>query len=302
MKSRAELNEDKQKAIVQEEKKEAQKKLVKRIVLGLLLLFILVFSSCLYVVKIGTTSLIVKEEMITSSLLPASFHGLKMIQFSDLHFDDETLLQKTVKEIVIRKPDVLVFTGDLLNGEDISTKKRQRLVKELRKIEVTLGKYAVLGESDDTEAISILTDCGFTILDDQAELIYKNSKEPLLLIGLNTEKETPNYEQAFSYYQDPSHNEEIYSILLFHRPDKIEEALATHSVNLALAGHSHLGQINVPKVFSVVSKEGAKKYTEDFYKIGNTQFFISSGIGTSNYPYRLFSRPSITFFRFATTT
>lgn len=300
MKSRIELNQDKQHAIDQEQKKEKQKKRVKIILKIMLIIFIFIFLLCLYVTKIGTTSLLVNETMISASNLPSSFHGLKVIQFSDVHYENKVLLEQTVAAINKRKPDLVFFTGDLLKDDNLSSSDRQDLTEQLKKITTTIGKYAVLGETDNEEAISILIDCGFTILNNNYELIYKNSNQPLLLIGLNT-NDTINYEQAFAYYQQPEHNEDIYSIVLFHHPDTIDEILEHHAIDLALAGHSHGGEVNLFGLTSLAKKEGASKYDQAFYTIENTEFYISSGLGTSDYPYRFCARPSINFFRFMRT-
>lgn len=297
MKSRIELNHDKQKEIEKEKRKEHQKKVVKVIIKIFFILFMMTFILCFYITKVATVKLIVQEEVVSSSTLPNSFHGLKVIQFSDVHYENRQLLKDVVESINLRKPDLVFFTGDLLKGE-LTIDERATLTSELKKIEATLGKYAVLGEADDENAISILTDCGFTILNDQYDLIYKDSIYPILLIGLNTNYETNHYEQAFGYYQIPEHNETIFSIALFHKPDKIDEILNYHSVDVALAGHSHGGEITIPKLVSLVNKEGAQNYNEAFYQINNTKFYISSGIGTSEFPCRFFARPSITFLRF----
>ncbi len=301
MKSREELNQEKQDEIIKEQKKESQKKLVKRVVKLLLFLFVFVFALCFYVTFIGTVKIIVKEETVAVSSLPSSFDGLKIIQFSDLHYENQTLLEDTVRLINRRKPDLLFFTGDLVD-KDLSTEERESLVTELKKLTATLGKYAVLGESDQEDAKSILIDCGFTILDDNYELIYSNSLSPILLIGLNTNQETINYSQAFQYYSMEGHDENIFSILLMHKPDYIDEALTYHTVNLAMAGHSHLGQVRLPFLPAFVKKDHASKYTEDYYDINNTKFYISSGLGTSDYPYRFMARPSITFLRLVKTS
>ena len=171
MNSRIELNKDKQKDIDREKQTEKVKKIVKRIVISLIVIFLLVFFTFFYITNIGTTSLVVNEEAIVNSKLPESFSGLKVIQFGDLHYSNNNLLKDVVNAITKRNPDLIFFTGDLLGNEDLTPKNRKKLVKELKRLHSTLGKYAVLGESDNNEAISILVDCGFTILDDNNELI-----------------------------------------------------------------------------------------------------------------------------------
>ena len=155
--------------LIRNKKKEKQKKRVKIILKIMLIIFIFIFLLCLYVTKIGTTSLLVNETMISASNLPSSFHGLKVIQFSDVHYENKVLLEQTVAAINKRKPDLVFFTGDLLKDDNLSSSDRQDLTEQLKKITTTIGKYAVLGETDNEEAISILIDCGFTILNNNYE-------------------------------------------------------------------------------------------------------------------------------------
>ena len=297
MNSRIELNKDKQKDIDREKQTEKVKKIVKRIVISLIIIFLLVFFTFFYITNIGTTSLIVNEEAIVNSKLPESFSGLKVIQFGDLHYSNYDLLKEVVNAITKRNPDLILFTGDLLGNEDLAPKNRKKLVKELKKLNSTLGKYAVLGESDNDDAISILVDCGFKVLDDSNELIYNESNEPIMLVGLNTNNDSINYDKAFTNYNDTT-----YTITIFHKPDYIDEFVEVYPIDLALAGHSHLGEIRIPYLLNLASKDHASKYINSYYKINNTEFYITSGIGTDTYDVRINARPSINFFRLRKTT
>ena len=297
MNSRIELNKDKQKDIDREKQTEKVKKIVKRIVIFIIIIFFLVFFTFFYITNIGTTSLIVNEEAIVNSKLPESFSGLKVIQFGDLHYSNYDLLKEVVNAITKRNPDLILFTGDLLGNEDLTPKNRKKLVKELKKLNSTLGKYAVLGESDNDDAISILVDCGFKVLDDSNELIYNESNEPIMLVGLNTNNDSINYDKAFTNYNDTT-----YTITIFHKPDYIDEFVEVYPVDLALAGHSHLGEIRIPYLLNLASKDHASKYINSYYKINNTEFYITSGIGTDTYDVRINARPSINFFRLRKTT
>ena len=297
MKSRIELNKDKQKDIDREKQAEKVKKTVKRIVITIIIIFLLVFFTFLYITKIGTVSLIINEEAIVNNKLPASFSGLKVIQFGDLHYNNNALLKDVVNAITIRNPDLILFTGDLLSNEDLTPRNRKKLVNELKKLDATLGKYAVLGETDNDDAISILVDCGFTILDDSNEFIYNESNEPIMLIGLNTNDKDVNYDKAFTNY-----NENTYTITIFHKPDYIDEFIEIYPVDLALAGHSHLGEIRIPYLLNLASKDHASKYINSYYEFNNTKFYITSGIGTDTYDVRINARPSINFFRLRKTT
>ena len=297
MNSRIELNKDKQKDIDREKQAEKVKKIVKMIVISFIIIFLLTFFTFFYITNIGTTSLIVNEEAIVNSKLPESFNGIKVIQFGDLHYNNNNLLKDVVDAIIKRNPDLIIFTGDLLGNETLTPKNRKKLVKELKRLNSTLGKYAVLGESDNSDAISILVDCGFKVLDDSNEFIYNESNNPIMLVGLNTNNDVINYDKSFTNY-----NPNIYTITIFHKPDYIDNFIKNYKIDLALAGHSHLGEIRIPYLFNLASKDKASKYINSYYEINNTKFYITSGIGTDTYDIRINARPSINFFRLRKTT
>ena len=81
-----------------------------------------------------------------------------------------------------------------------------------------------------------------------------------------------------------------------HEPDFIDNLNYSY-FNLILAGHSHNGQINIPLFGAVTTPEYAKKYYDSYYKVGNSELYISSGLGTSNYNFRFCNKPSINFYR-----
>ena len=212
MDKRSELNKEKQLEIIKDEEKEHQIKIIKRIVLIIIIILVASFSFFLYVTKVGTVKMLVKEDRVESSKITTSFHGYKIVTFSDLHDSSIEMVKETVNLINRSKPDLLLFTGDLLNGESIDSKKREKLIKELKKLSSSSLKYAVLGENDTEQASLILKDVGFTILDNSYDLIYQKD-DAILLMGLNSDKE--NLDTLLAYYSNEEKNDNIYSILIY---------------------------------------------------------------------------------------
>lgn len=302
--TREERNQKKQKEITWMEKKEKVKKTAFTIFKILFILILIVSGIILYSRFIATSGLIIKEHKITSEKIPDNFHGFKVIQFSDLHYGS-TIFQEQVNylvdEINLRKPDLVVFTGDLID-KDYSIKENDinKLINSLKKIEATVGKYAVTGNHDykNKNFNKIMIQSGFTVLDNTSELIYYEENEPILLVGLSSSlQEKRDIDSGFAYFNDNNNNNNIFTINLLHEPDSIDNILSKYPVDLALSGHSHNGQIRIPFIGSIVKIKGAKKYSEDYYKVNNTDLYVSGGIGTSTYPFRLFNHPSINFFR-----
>lgn len=295
MDKRSELNKEKQLEIIKDEEKEHQIKIIKRIVLIIIIILVASFSFFLYVTKIGTVKMLVKEDRVESSKITTSFHGYKIVTFSDLHDASIEMVRETVDLINRSKPDLLLFTGDLLNGESIDSKKREELIKELKELSSSSLKYAVLGENDTEQASLILKDVGFTILDNSYDLIYQKD-DVILLMGLNSDKE--NLDTLLAYYSSEGKNDNIYSILMTHKPDSLDDVLARYSnIDLAFAGHSHLGEVRLPLIGSLLTREGAEKYKDGYYEINNTKFYITSGVGVNVYDFRFCDRPAINLTR-----
>lgn len=302
--TREEKNRKKQKEIIKTEKKEKTLKVVFLLLKIIFLIIVVGISLVLYARYIGATGLVIHEEKIVNEKIPESFHGLKIIHFSDLHYGStifEKEVEHLVEEINIRKPDIVVFTGDLIDKNyKIKDKELTTLTKLLDTIDSKVGKYAVTGNHDykDDNFTKIMTESGFSILDNRYELIYYEGYDPILLVGLNSSiKGERDINKAFQYFELQNSNQNIFTITLLHEPDSIDNILSYYKTDLALAGHSHNGQIRIPWFGSIVKINGAKKYSEDYYQINNTELFVSGGIGTSTYPFRLFNKPSINFFR-----
>ena len=95
-----------------------------------------------------------------------------------------------------------------------------------------------------------------------------------------------------------TNNEDInYKIILCHEPDYIDKILKDYDVNLVLSGHSHNGQINIPYIKKFFLPKGSRKYYDNYYRVKDTDLYISSGIGVSRLNLRMFNKPSMNFYR-----
>lgn len=274
----------------------------KMIYIIITILFILI-GVALYSRFLGTKGLIVKEYGISTNEISNNFHGLKIAHISDIHYGRTTKikdLKNMVKEINKLKPDIVVLTGDFFDN-DSEIKELDQIIDVMNEIDVTLGKYAITGNHDlfVNNWESFIDKIGFTNLNDTYDLVYYKDDSPILISGLssNTNNKinaSDRIKPTMDYLESLDGN--IYSILLTHEPDYID-TFNYKAFDLILAGHSHNGQINLPLIKNLILPDGSKKYYKNYYSLGNTDLYISSGIGCSTLNFRLFNKPSINFYR-----
>lgn len=302
--TREEINEEKQKEIFKEQNIEKTKKIIKIVVITTLIIIVSAFIFISYTSYISTTKVHVREYRIENKKIPNSFNGIKIVHFSDLHYGttiDYISFKKIINKINDRKPDIVVFTGDLIDDNyNISAKEQEKLTKLLNSIDSSLGKYAISGDEDKDNYFTILNQSNFNILNNDYDLIYNNSDDPILLIGVDSLiNNKQDIEKAYSYFKQEVFNSNIYTISLVHEPDSSTDMINSYNNDLILAGHTHNGSIRIPIInFPLITSFGGKKYNQDYYKINDTDLYISSGLGTDNYfGIRLFCRPTISLYR-----
>ncbi len=280
------------------------------------ILFITIFFLVLIILYgrlIGTKGLIIKEYKIVNDNFVDNFYGLKIVHISDIHYGDTTNkkdLEQIVEKINLLRPDIVIFTGDLYSNE-LESIDKDELITNLKNIKVNIKKYAVKGNHDDESWNEIMKESNFIDLNNNIDVIYNNNDSNILIAGLNTNEDTLEGIEKINSLLKPNgsntENEQAetnaetnfnYKILLLHEPDKILE-FDYSNYDLILAGHSHNGQVRIPFIGALYTPKGAKKYYDEFYDLGNTKLYISSGIGTSILKFRLFNKPSINFYRFA---
>ncbi len=279
---------------IEEEKNKIRNKKVFKILLWifipLFVTFTILYTSLRF---IGNYGIVVREYANYNSFLPDNLSGLKIVQFSDIHYNNYTSADKIKKMVnLINKanPEIVVFTGDLISEDyNISDKDKEELIKELNNIKGKIGKYAIKGDEDKEVFKEIFDNTDFKILDNTIEKIYiDNSIIDIIALNENYSKE--------QIIKDDNN----FSIAIIHKPDLTDQIIKDYNVQIIMAGHSLNGQIVVPFIGPLIKKEGAKKYQSSYYKVNNTDLYISGGIGNCNYEFRLFNHPSINFYRLRT--
>lgn len=295
MKSRYKKN----KKMIKKEIKEVRrpKRIKILIILGTILLLLFTWGKF-----VEPNLLTINDYKIVNENIPDSFKGIRIVQFSDLHYGmtKEKRLEKIVNNINSLKPDIVVFTGDLIEeGYEATDNDLKILIKNLKNINAKLGKYAIYGNHDisNENYDNIMYDSKITILKNNYDTVYNEKNEAILIYGLD---DTLEGEPKISNTKSKDINSINYKIVLVHEPDYINEFIYDYDASLVLAGHSHGAQINIPGISKLFLPRGSKKYYRGEYEVGNTKLYISNGVGNSSINFRLFSVPSINIYRLYT--
>ena len=170
------------------EEKEVHKK--KHHFLNFLIFIVVLLVGCVFYSKyVGIKGLIVKEYRVESSILTENFSGIKIVHFSDLLYKstvDSEDIKSLVNKINELRPDIVVFTGDLvIKGAKISSKDKEMLINELSSIKASIGKYAINGDNDysysDYNEVMNRSDC--KVLNNQYEEVLYKTNESLYIVG-----------------------------------------------------------------------------------------------------------------------
>lgn len=275
---------------------------IKYIVLILILIIILIF---IYSSKVEPKKLRLKEYRIINENFTNELHGYKIAHISDIHYGSSTTkkeLDKLIKNINEAKPDILIFTGDFIDRETIVT---EELIDEIensfKKLNGNIILYEIKGEDDlKVESFDLMMEnLGFNSLNNKSERLYLDRENYILLTGIETLKSEKDYEEFLTTVDNELSKidqKPILSMLLVHEPNILKDKNLS-SYNLVLAGHTHGGQVRIPFVGGLKYPKNGEKYKKEHFFIEKTEVFISYGIGTTRYKFRLNNKPSFNLYR-----
>ena len=273
---------------------------MKKFLVSIIFILVFIFGVLLYSRFIGVKGLNTNEILVNANV-GTSYDGLKVVHFSDLHYK-KVITEKRVKELVkeINKieADIVIFTGDLIDNDyELSNSDINFLIKELSSIKSKYGSYAVLGDNDysNIEVVNnIYIQSNFNLLSNSSSIIYNENNDRIFIGGMESYAMGKADISLLDGYQDIT-----YKIILVHEGDYIDDILEViPDTNMILAGHSLNGSVNVPLVKNIILPNGSKKYNKPYYKVNDTDIYISNGIGEDRVNFRLFNTPSINFYRF----
>lgn len=254
-----------------------------------------------YANRIEPSLLDIQELEIKHPSIPKSFDGIKIVQFSDTHLGFQYTLhqfEKLVDKINALKPDIILFTGDLMD-EPNKYSEINKLIPILETLRPPLGKFCIFGNHDHGGYGSdiyrnIMETTNFTVLLNDSTAIRLTDGSRIFLLGIDDAMlGRPDLPLALKKVP-----ENHFKILLSHAPDLAEEA-ARYPIEWQISGHSHGGQVKLPFVGALVIPPFAKIYSEGLYTIGEKNpltLYVNRGIGTTRLPFRFMAKPELTVY------
>jgi uncharacterized protein len=245
--------------------------------------------------------------------LPASFKGLKIVQLSDIHsgsFKDKAAVGKGVDKVLAEKPDLILFTGDLVNDMAVEMTDYKDIFARLK---APMGVFSILGNHDYGDYVGWETpeqkknnlshlmelqgEMGWRLLMNE-HVVLERGGEQIALIGIenwSAKARFPKYGKMNEAY--PGTEKYPFKILMSHDPSHWDSEVRSKypDIDLTLSGHTHGMQFGVELPWlkwspvQYVYKEWAGLYEE-----GRQKLYVNRGFGFIGYPGRVGILPEIT--------
>lgn len=253
----------------------------------------------------------VKEVEFASPEVPSAFDGFRIVQLSDLHVGtyghDAAFLTRLVERVNAQHPDMVVFTGDIVNRR---SRELEPFIDVLGGIKAPYGVWSILGNHDYGDYYQWTSDSAKAhnlqqLCDMQARMNWKllrNSSVPIIrqadtimLIGVENVGDPPfktygNLPIAYPTLSDPK-----FKLLLSHNPSHWTSRISGHSeinIPLTLSGHTHAMQMSAGRLSPAALRYdtwGGMYYDGDGHNL-----YVNIGTGTVALPARIGATPEIT--------
>lgn len=223
------------------------------------------------------------------------FHNYRILNLTDIHLGqwvNPDYLSDLVDYVNTLNYDLITLTGDYVsyNMEDYDI----ALKNSLKRLNAKDGKYGVLGNHDHWMGSEIIRDIFkesdiVDLSNDVVTLTINESK--LNLAGVDSSTVcADNLDKVLAKLDD-----DYPTILLAHEPDFARESSQTGKIDLQISGHSHGGQLIIPKVETTPFRgPNSVKYPVGLYKVKDMIQYTSKGLGTNSFRVRINCKPEIT--------
>lgn len=279
---------------------------------GSILIGIGVFIVVGYGIFIGRYDIRIEKQDIYFDEFPSELDGLKIVQLSDIHLgsfgNDQKVMNETNRIIEEIQPDILLFTGDIVNN---FADEMIGFEPNLKKLNAKYGKFAITGNHDygdysnwpdsiskaiNLEQVrSVLINSGFRLLLNENEKVNIRDTS-IYIIGVENwgHKPFPQYANLDLAMKDIP--EKSFEILMTHDPAHWKAIVVPETqIPLTLSGHTHGGQSGI----RIVGIEFSPMYFVQknwggLYQSDKQFLYVNRGLGTVGFPGRIEMRPEVT--------
>lgn len=210
--------------------------------------------------------------------LPSSFHGEKIIHFSDFLYPNTTNVKKLEKVVSIineEKPLIIIFSGNLINKDyPLTEKELKDINKTFDNISIKTNLFYLPNKNKNDSDKEILEKNGFLKLTKDHNLIFYKENNPIFI----------------SNFENKTYNNNDFKISVTNKAD---EALISEKIDLVLAGNTFGGYIDPAISRPIFLKDGSKTFYKGEYIHQKQHIIVSNGIGTDKLKLRFNNKPSI---------
>ena len=254
----------------------------------------------------GWKRLELKHITFTSPDLPPYFDGYRLVQITDFHLGSfppgNDFVQKVVDATNNEEPDMILFTGDLVNNQASEV---EPYLDTLGQLHASDGIYSIWGNHDYCEygnnhSIGALKRNRRMLYGYQESLgwhqlmnehhVVSHGMASIAVIGVENPGQPPFTNRSNLKKAMKGVDPDMFKILLSHDPHHWRREVVGKKIQLTLAGHTHAGQLKIGKW---TPARMAFKEWGGAYRIGEQMLYVSSGIGGS-FPFRLGAWPELT--------
>lgn len=270
-----------------------------------------IILNIIYGVTAGNRNIQIQRIEIVDNELPPNFDDFRIVQISDIHlgstFDSE-LVERAQIKIDELNPDLIVFTGDLVNNFADET---TQWIEDFKKMTANVPSYSILGNHDYGDYTSWESEkrkqnnfdailaaqqqMGFRMLRNEHDVITKGD-DSLYLVGVENWGHDPFPQYADMEKAMRNVPDNAFVILLTHDPAHWESKVKYNdTINLSFSGHTHGLQWGIkPAGIPFSLSYFTRKNWGGFYESGNSKLVVSTGLGSVGIPWRIDMPPEIT--------
>ena len=224
-----------------------------------------------------------------------NFNNYRILNLTDIHLGqwiNPEYLDELVDYVNTLNIDLITLTGDYFSY--VIDEYLDSLENSFKKLKAPDGKFGILGNHDHWMSASKIREI-FKASDivDLSNDVYTFEKDGEFLNLAGVDSCTVCADNLNEVLVKLKENTP--SILLAHEPDFAKESSQTNKIDLQISGHSHGGQLIIPK-FETTPFRGpnSTKYPVGLYKVGNMVQYTSKGLGTNSFRIRINCKPEIT--------